>query len=256
MKKAIIFCFTVLLYSSITYAQDRIYKTDNSVVEAKVIEITTAEIKYKLFSNLDGPTYVLNKSEAAIIIYQNGQHEVFSKNAKASISTIKSFHYDSLKKNIISINLFDVIYTHLTISYEYLLKSGRIGIKIPLSISHSKASYSNYSRYNFNQKTIYSAGVDLNFYPNGQKRKINYYLGPAFHYGVFNYYSSIYITPQILNGDCFALLFNNGIRFRPAPGINISFELGLGYREDRTTNYKNYIIYPCTSEEFNIGFIF
>ena len=59
-------------------AQDVIVKTDNSTVLSKVLEITSTEIKYKKWSNQDGPTYSISISEVASISYQNGNVERFS----------------------------------------------------------------------------------------------------------------------------------------------------------------------------------
>lgn len=57
--------------------QDVIIKKDNSTILSKVTKITTAEIEYKLWSNLDGPVYVIDKSEVSGIKYQNGEKESF-----------------------------------------------------------------------------------------------------------------------------------------------------------------------------------
>jgi hypothetical protein len=67
-----------LLAALITLGQDQIFKKDNTKVDAKIIEINTNEVKYKLFTYQDGPVIVLNKSEIALIIYQNGSHETFN----------------------------------------------------------------------------------------------------------------------------------------------------------------------------------
>jgi hypothetical protein len=44
-------------------------------VRAKVIEISDDKIKYKRCDNLDGPTFVVNKSNVALIRYVNGVEE-------------------------------------------------------------------------------------------------------------------------------------------------------------------------------------
>lgn len=64
-------------------AQDLIIKADASKVEAKVTEITPESVRYKRFSNPDGPTYVLPVSEISYIQYANGEKEYFR--AAASI---------------------------------------------------------------------------------------------------------------------------------------------------------------------------
>lgn len=76
--------FVVLLWPGIARAQDKIQKTDKSVIEARVVEIGQAEIKYKKFSNLGGPTYIIRKTEVNAIIYENGEKEVFEQPASMS----------------------------------------------------------------------------------------------------------------------------------------------------------------------------
>ena len=62
-------------------AQDVILKKDNTTVLSKVIEVTSTEIKYKKWSNQDGPTYSIDRSEVTSINYQNGDVDKFNDNA-------------------------------------------------------------------------------------------------------------------------------------------------------------------------------
>lgn len=56
---------------------DKIVKKDNTQIEARVIEIMDNQVKYRRFSNLDGPVYSISKSELAVIVYANGETELF-----------------------------------------------------------------------------------------------------------------------------------------------------------------------------------
>lgn len=58
-------------------AQDIIVKKDGSIIHSKVLELNSSEIKYKKYSNLEGPIYVLNKTELLSINYENGEIEQF-----------------------------------------------------------------------------------------------------------------------------------------------------------------------------------
>ncbi|MEG1621885.1 MAG: hypothetical protein RR330_00780 [Alistipes sp.] len=79
---------TLFLLGAITLrAQDLIVKTDASHVEAKVLEITTQEVRYKRFSNLEGPTYILPTKEIAYIDYKNGERETFTAMPTAPVAT-------------------------------------------------------------------------------------------------------------------------------------------------------------------------
>lgn len=77
MRPLLFFLFASLLPLPV-FAQDIIHKNDSTTIEAKVQEIGEAEIKYKKFSNPDGPTYTLKKSDVSYIVYQNGDKEVYT----------------------------------------------------------------------------------------------------------------------------------------------------------------------------------
>jgi tetratricopeptide (TPR) repeat protein len=77
-----VFLYCVLVFVSlpgIIIAQDKIYRTDSTLIQAKVQEVGDAEIKYKKFSNLNGPVYSVKKSDVWMIIYENGEKEVYNK---------------------------------------------------------------------------------------------------------------------------------------------------------------------------------
>lgn len=77
MKRIILlFLATVCVFASAD-AQDLIVKTDSSRVEARVTEITPSEVRYKRYSNPDGPTYVLPAAAIEYIRYANGEKEFF-----------------------------------------------------------------------------------------------------------------------------------------------------------------------------------
>ena len=59
------------------FAQDVIVMKDQSTVISKVLEITSTEIKYKKWSNQDGPTYTIDRTDVVCINYENGEVEKF-----------------------------------------------------------------------------------------------------------------------------------------------------------------------------------
>ena len=67
----------LLLFCIAATAQDVITTKDGEDIQAKVLEITQTDIKYKKYSNPDGPIYSISKSEVLIVRYENGEKEVF-----------------------------------------------------------------------------------------------------------------------------------------------------------------------------------
>ena len=74
------------MFSVIAHAQDVIVKKDGNTITSKVTEITSSEIKYKKFSNQNGPTYTIGKNEVNYINYENGEREQMN----TSISNINT----------------------------------------------------------------------------------------------------------------------------------------------------------------------
>lgn len=70
-------------------AQDKIYKTNGEVLESKVIEVGTSEIKFKVFANLNGPVYILQKSQVLKVTYENGTTESFGRAVTTEIGALK-----------------------------------------------------------------------------------------------------------------------------------------------------------------------
>ena len=70
--------FIIISIMSITsYAQDLITKRDGSEIQAKVLEVTPTEVKFKRFDNQGGPLFTLPKTEIFMIKYENGTKDVF-----------------------------------------------------------------------------------------------------------------------------------------------------------------------------------
>ncbi|MDR2773376.1 MAG: hypothetical protein LBC19_01310 [Tannerella sp.] len=80
----IAFCFSSAF--SLVRAQDVITKKDGSDIRAKVVETDNSVVKYKLYDNLSGPTYVVSKSELFMIKYEGGRKELFSSSTSSTES--------------------------------------------------------------------------------------------------------------------------------------------------------------------------
>lgn len=80
MKAPIIFAFVLLLSSVNMFAQDIINFNNGSQQIAKILEVRTNDVVYKLSSNLNGPVYTTNKSEINSVQYENGYREVYANN--------------------------------------------------------------------------------------------------------------------------------------------------------------------------------
>jgi hypothetical protein len=66
-----------LICAGAAQAQDTIVKRSDARLVVKVTEITPAEVKYRRLDMPDGPLFVERKEEIRMIIYKNGQTEIF-----------------------------------------------------------------------------------------------------------------------------------------------------------------------------------
>lgn len=80
--KKLFIILTLLFVARMASAQDVIVKKDQSTIMSKVLEITSAEIKYKKWSNQDGPAYSIRRSEVLSINFENGEVETFLESPK------------------------------------------------------------------------------------------------------------------------------------------------------------------------------
>jgi len=79
MRNLLIIC--LILVSANIFAQDFIILKNGEEIEAKVLEINDTKIDYKKYSNINGPTYHINKSEIFMIKYESGDKDIFNKTA-------------------------------------------------------------------------------------------------------------------------------------------------------------------------------
>ena len=78
MKKLILSTTVTILTFSFCFSQDIITKKSGEDIQAKVIEVTTSEIKYKKFDNQTGPILTISTMELLMIRYENGSKDIFT----------------------------------------------------------------------------------------------------------------------------------------------------------------------------------
>jgi hypothetical protein len=246
-----------------SYSQDIIYKKDGSKEEAKITQVGAREIQYKKFSNLEGPVYSLAKSEIVMITYANGEHEIITPQYNAAVSNKQELS-TNYARNLLGYHLFDVVYGDFTLSYERILSSGTIGIKIPLGFGYAYNTDYYTNSDNFVKNLVYS-GIGVNFYPTGQG-KWRYFLGPAvrFGYGKQSSWESIwdeygnYIGEEEIadEGIYTKFIVDNGIMFTPVRNLSISSIVGVGIRFFPEASQYNDAVLPTAYFSTNLHFRF
>ena len=264
MKKvavlSLLFLFGFIFCSN---AQDIIYKKDGSKEEAKITLVGAKEIQYKKFSNPEGPVYSLAKSEIVMITYQNGEFEMIQ-NQTEPVKVSKQELSTNFTKNLLSYHLFDVVYGDFTFSYERILSSGTVGIKIPLGFGYAYNSDYFNNNDNWVKNMVYS-GIGVNFYPTGQG-KWRYFLGPNVRigYGKQSYWVTYWDDYGNYIGDeekeaegIYAKFYvDNGVMFTPVRNLSISTIVGFGIRifPEASDSYNNFM--PTGYFSLNLSYRF
>jgi len=261
-----------------TRKQGFIYKKDSTVIKAQILSVGRNAITYTKFNDVDSTVNVISKSIVMKIRYEDGEEESFenyirskmqggynySKTRKAS--RLRKMEEDPIvkdfNKNFISVNLQDLIFSNISISYERIINSGKVGFKIPVSVGLGK----DFMDKTINENKTFSVGLDINLYPSGQGR-VRQFLGPAFEYGLFKYgkflQGSIKVSePEPLNGSYYTFFFNTGLMVQPSKTINFILFVGVGWRTDRIKTYYYQLSKPFNRSTFamnggiNFGFKF
>jgi len=196
------------VFSGFIYAQDIIYKKDNTKIEAKITEITPTEVKYKLFNYQDGPTIILLKTEVTIIIYQNGIQEVIDQTtpptpsvyaAPQSIEVYREYREpniakDSIKcamvkellstENLVSINILDPINGSFNVSYIREFAHNYLNVYISISIGFTTPNFTQMSNTLFTGYSNNYTYSEPNYFSVSDFSFTNkeYELGIGFHF--------------------------------------------------------------------------
>lgn len=200
------FVLIAILVSALsTHAQDKIYKRDGDVIDAKVKSVGTSTITFKRYDNTDGPEYSILKRDVTQIKYENGSTDNFENEvSRGRHSSRRDYKHGKFVKiygdNIISI--IPAAYTAsldgtindagLGINYERQLdERGHISFNLPVMLGFtSPKDFTNgfYNYYNYNGNpgiTSYGNYYSLclmpgiKFYPATSREKVRYSLGAS-----------------------------------------------------------------------------
>ena len=221
---------SIILFLSMSFlhkllAQDVIYTTSGNKISAKIVEISASEIKYKAFSNIDGPNYVIYNSDVVLINFENGTSQIINANApslkplkeEVPVATQKpkeklpeNIYY--LNPNLLSINALGLANGDITILYDRDLCNNHLGLtalgsyNINPSVNKGFNAFINESGGNV--KKNFDAGLGINFMPSNTSRG-QYFVGLLSKYMNYNYEEYEYV-----NGVGSVLKQREGLKLR------------------------------------------
>lgn len=97
MKKSLTLLLLVIL-SSLSFAQDIIITKDKERIQAKILEVSQDEIKYKKFTYQDGPIFSIDIDEVVTVAYENGEVEVYDEETIEEKNEIIQAKAEALRK--------------------------------------------------------------------------------------------------------------------------------------------------------------
>ena len=90
MKKLFFTLMLVLSAAAAAMAQDIITMKDGRRIEAKVLEISSQNVRYRMFDEPDGVVYAVPRSGISSIKYESGRVEDMSSSSQESLFTASS----------------------------------------------------------------------------------------------------------------------------------------------------------------------
>ena len=94
--KRLLLLASFFLAEFIAMSQDLITRKDGTEIQAKILEVNTSEIKYKRYSNPDGPVFTLPISDILEVRYENGENDVFTDNQSTVFPGMRYHEYKDL----------------------------------------------------------------------------------------------------------------------------------------------------------------
>ncbi|WP_205503358.1 hypothetical protein [Rufibacter psychrotolerans] len=238
MAKRLLPVLCLLFALSHANGQDTITRTDGTTLKATVVEVTPAFIKFRLFQQLDTLLYQISTLDVQTLVLADGTTRSFaaapaSKEAPAKSQQQAAFNYETqYGRHLFWVSPLDLVYSNLTIAYEYILAKGKMGLKIPFNFSVTPPSRVQ-SLDSFRENNRYGLGLELNYYPHGQGR-YRFFMGPALQYRVFRsyYYEFPGGTYEQKAADATMLLVaaKIGLYYQPTRRQLVAADAGVGYR--------------------------
>ena len=145
-------------------AQDLIQWTGGANVEVRVLEIKGTQFFYKKFAQSDGLTYVISTESVQQITYQDGSWQQFDNPLLRLVSSRPKAAVNEGRQRV-AVRPLGLLFSNLTLTYEHLSQSARLGFKVPLfsGIGHQMVRENHRSFY-YQYNKVFSTGLELNFY--------------------------------------------------------------------------------------------
>lgn len=274
LKISLLSLLSVVFISTNCLAQDNIYKSDGTTIEAKVLEVGVQIIKYHRYDNVDGPVYSISKREVSKIVYENGTKDIFNGREAAARPSIRDQKKLNYGNNIIAVAPLQINEgIGVGLSYERVLdKNGIISFYLPITAAFSNGNNSSGLPIVNNSDNPYGESITtiyvmpgLKIYPTGSKGIVKYAIGPniAFIKSRSYVYDVTYLGSSIVADNSsmrdrytLGVMVTNSLNINPTEHIHIGMEMGVGISYFNQVDGKNTNEVGLFQLGFKVGYRF
>ena len=277
--KTFLFSIIAVALAGNIYAQDKIYKANGDIIDAKIKNVGTKTISYTRFDNQTGPEYTIMKLEVSKIKYENGSEDNFENNfpgmprprfrSRTSTSDAPSDTKTKYGPNLLAVAPLQFTDNGLGFSFSYervLDKGGIIAFYIPVIVTFNlnNGTYYNVSTgttQNGHQDAMYYAMPGIMLYPTGCYGRVRYGIGPSVVLATGEKSSANYdpyggTNYQTLTHTMLGMMLNNSLNINPGPHVYIGFEFGLGFTYLNRVDGLNQGTAAIVQGGFKVGYRF
>lgn len=237
INQIIAFGLFFILFNINMNAQDIIHKRNGKTIQAKVVEVGAAEVKYKLFEKPDGPLYAVEKIDLQKIEFEDGRTEVYSDNFN------NPDLYTHQRRQGIKVGFLAPLAGHTSFIYERNISPGR-GFELKASIIGLGLNNDNREA----RGTFFSGGYKFYRTPDYYMKGMRYahvmkggYIKPEIMLGFYSENIQEFIgqtAPSEARRDVNfgAIMINLGKQWVFSDFLMVDFYTGLGYAFDNSAN--------------------
>ncbi len=253
MRNQLLLITLFLLCFKTYYSQDLLVKIDSTKLTVKLLEVNPNSLKYKNFSNLNGPDYIIDKTEVAFIIYQNGIKEVINVpknlNKIESYTSINAISTKGRKKADVKLSDFVIfnLQAGIVINNSYCNKPRRDDFPLGQTSSEGYYGYSKKNNVNINLGFNFVLGkspyikhiIGVNYLRSKGEFDYEYYQGGQTSFSDQLHYNSTVDFINIVTGIRFTIAKN----FHLEPCIALNSILYSNIKVTGTSTKKTYSDY-------------
>lgn len=245
--KTLLFSTVCSALSCSIYAQDIINKKNGDSDKAKILEISTRTVSYKMWDNQDGPTMVIPIREVRTIEFENGLVQKIGRDdmlhtirtTTRTDKTSKSYKRSDVDYGNTIIALAPIYMTNtsavgIAASMEHLAdKNDNIGLYLPIGFS-----FDNPSTQNNKTGSFLWAYPGIKYYPTGNNGPARFAFGPSIIVGagsekrgeyIYNNQTQTSEYKEFQNNIfLMGVMLNHSVNIQPTPKFYIGLELGIG----------------------------